>query len=638
MSVPPLPRVDAADGRGLLVRIAIALAATAAAVRLIPLQWLHPLNWDEVEFFRATVWIAEGKLPYRDFWEHHTPLAWFLFAPVAALIDDPGVGGVLVLRWAQIPVWMATFWLLHLWMRDAGIERFARWAATALALSSSLFMIPAVEYRVDSVACLLYVGGLVAFQRSRRDSHALRWALLSGALFCLCGFANIRLGPLLAVTVLLLRVVDSEARAWKGEVRANAVIGGAAAMFLAGLGWFAATGSLAQLYQQVWVENYLGDKFATEIVGGFTHRLLVPFGVRILGSDRLFELAAFDVGGVSVLLIGLAGMLLALASWRAPGDLFVLGFLQLSSLLFIASMKLVYNYHFEIVVVMMVPLVAAALTRVRLRGAIIGLLALAWSVNGFAAFFRGKEHDRAYQDLIMREADARTLPGEKIWSGMAWTLRREPSYRFWFLPDLARYLVQNRYAAPYQVKDLVRDPPALVIFDHYALVWVITVQRELAPYLIRHYLPVWRNLWVPGMNARIRPGGAPMEWIVPRDGVYRLHVSAGLAKHLWFRDPVEFVSYKRDDAAMYTVDLPVPAGNGALRWWIDRKPAEVGAAVSLKRGQRVAVANGSSETLAVILLSGNDRRIFRQPPHGATLEAETTRITHVPEIGVEIPR
>ena len=27
-------------------RVLIGLALTAAAIRLVPLQWLHPLNWD----------------------------------------------------------------------------------------------------------------------------------------------------------------------------------------------------------------------------------------------------------------------------------------------------------------------------------------------------------------------------------------------------------------------------------------------------------------------------------------------------------------------------------------------------------------------------------------------------------------
>ena len=50
------------------------IALLAIAARLLQLQGLHPLVWDEIEFFRATDWVWRGLVPYRDFWEHHTPL------------------------------------------------------------------------------------------------------------------------------------------------------------------------------------------------------------------------------------------------------------------------------------------------------------------------------------------------------------------------------------------------------------------------------------------------------------------------------------------------------------------------------------------------------------------------------------
>ena len=68
--------------------ILIAIVGVAAAVRVVNVVWLHPINWDEIEMFRATDWVRQGLVPYRDFWEHHTPLQWFLFAPVAALTSS----------------------------------------------------------------------------------------------------------------------------------------------------------------------------------------------------------------------------------------------------------------------------------------------------------------------------------------------------------------------------------------------------------------------------------------------------------------------------------------------------------------------------------------------------------------------
>ncbi len=586
------------------LRVVIGLAVTAALVRLLPLQFLHPLNWDEIEFFTATRWIGEGLVPFRDFWEHHAPLMWFVFAPFTWLTDSPGVEAILLMRWAQVPVWIATFWLTNLWMRTAGIERLARWEAMAVALCSSLFMIPAVEYRVESLGCLFVMAGLVLVQRER-------W-FFAGVTFCLAGVTNLRLGPVLVVAVLFVLATR--------RLRAAPIVAGGFAALAACLAYFAATGALGALWQQVWIDN-LAEKYATPIVGGFLHRLLVPFGVRMLATDRFFELAAIDVGGIAVLVVGLIGLVHA---FRRRGALLPIAILQLVNLAFVAFMKFIYNYHFALVVILMVPLIAAVLERVPKRVYVVAGLALAWSVNLFAAVFRGKELDLAYQDRIMREVHARTRPGDTVWSGIPWAIRRAPAYRFWFLPELARILVHN---GAYPGVD-VSNPPAVVVFDYNALRWVATVQRDLGPYLVRHYIPVWRELWVPAMNARVRPAGS-VTWVVPRDGAYRVYVSSRLAAHPWFRTPLRVASYKQPDASRLTVRLPEP-GVGPIVFDAD--------VADLKKGQRITASNPTGEELAVFLMSTDDRVLFRQPPPGATLEAETTRVTHVPRPGVRLER
>jgi hypothetical protein len=612
--------------------IAIGIALSAALVRLVPLGWLHPLNWDEIEFYRATRWIAEGRVPFRDFWEHHSPLGWFLFAPFSLLNDSPGVSAILSMRWAQIPVWLATFWLANVYMRNAGLSRFARWAPMALALSSSFLMTSAVEYRVDPVATALFVGALVLAQRDTARSM-----FMAGLLFCFVGLANIRFGPLLVVTVLFLRLVDFRARTWHGNPRGNWIFVGGFAGLILPLAYFAATKSFDEFWLQVIHENFVGDKYAPEVIGQFSHRLLIAFGVRVLGSDRLFELAAVDIGGILLLLLGFIGLFLTIRErWRAPDDLFVIAVVQTVALLIVARMKFVYHYHFQMPVILMLPLIAVVITRIPRRGFVIAMLAAAWSVNGFASVFRGKERDLAYQDFVMREVHARTTPDEKVFAGMGWALRREPAYRFWFLPELARILVEKGDAAPYLPRDILRDPPGVVIFDHSIKVWLTAVQRELAPYFVRHYVPVWRNLWIPGMNARLRPEQSQFRWIVPRDGTYRVFASGDLARHLWFRDPIYVGSYEGEIVANTELTLGAPAAHAALRWWIDGKPAPVGAKVVLRKGQQLDVAYNGREPLGVLLLSGEDTKLFRQPPPGANLEASTTRVTHVPEFGVRV--
>lgn len=582
------------------VAAAISVAIAAAAVRLLPLQWLHPLQWDEIEYFRATDWVARGLVPYRDFWEHHTPLQWFLFAPIAALTKSPGVDAIVAMRWAQVPLWIATFWLAMVWMRDAGVSRFARWSAIAFALCSSFLMIAAIEYRVDTLGCLLVMVGLVLVQRGR--------LFPAGVVWCLAGLANLRLGPVLAAAALLVLLRE--------RLRALWLAAGVAAAGVAALAYFAATDSLTALRQFVWVDNYVAESFLKRSASDLLHRLVVPFGVRL---NAPFDPAGVDAGGVAVLVLGLAGVVFALRRWRARDDLFFLALLQLASLLFIARMKFVYNYHFEIIVIVMLPLIALAVERLP-RKVVLAMLAIALAISAFASVFRGKEIDRRYQDVLMREVDARTRPGDRVWDGVGWPLRREPAYRLWFLPDLARQLVTHGLAAPI---DVTTFSPAAIVADHNALIW-LQVQPDLQRFAVTHYLPVWRNLWLPGLSARLDERTRSATWIAPADGDYRVYASPRLASHPWFTRPLFVSSYFGADAKQLEVRLGAPANAGVAFGGVTAN------VLHLRKGERVEATWQNNGAVGVFLVRGNDALLFRQPPPGATLDGAAPRVTHLP--------
>lgn len=595
-----------------LTRALIALALSAAAFRLLPLGWLHPLNFDEIEFFRATDWVCRGLVPFRDFWEHHTPLQWLVFAPFTALTRSEGTGAVVFMRWMQVPLWIVTFWLANLWMRRLAIAAYARWAAMALALSSSFLMIAAVEYRVDVLGCALYLAGLVM---AMRVAEGRGWVVGAGIAFFLAGFANLRLGPLLAVTVVVLWFFDR--RTWWSVV-------GVLAAAIVALGAFAAAGALDDLVRQVWYENYLGDKLSEELPRRFQHRLLVPFGIHLLGAKVTFDPVTIDPGGAALLVLGAIGVIRALRGVRARDPRAAAAILQIVSIAFIASMKVVFNYHFMIVALMMLPFVAMEVERVKRRELVLAIVVAAWCVNAFASVFRGKELDREYQDVIMRAAHRVTKPGEKVWDGAGFALRREPAYRFWFLPALADVLVRHGHAEPY---DLLRNPPAAIVTDHLALKWLVQ-HRELRRLVVTHYLPLWRDLWIPAPSARLTPTRPRMTWTVLRDGRYRVYASPALANHPWFRAPVWVGVYERPDAARFPVRLGAPVTHPELRW----SAPVVGGRVSLRKGQQLSVEWRGAQPIGVMLVPDDHAAMFRQPPPTATLEAAYPRVTHVPRL------
>lgn len=578
-------------------RLLIALTVVAASVRLLSLFWLHPLNWDEVEYFRATDWVRQGLVPFRDFWEHHTPLQWFVFAPFTALTSSPGVDAVILMRLCQVPLWILTFALMNLWMRDVGLDAFARWSAITLAVCSSLLMIAAVEYRVDVLGCTLYAAALVFLQRRR-----FFWA---GAMLCLAGFANLRLGPLLAFTAIAYVVKE------RRVVRLAAGIAAVAAIALL---YFAGTGSLGALYQHVWADNYIGDKYAQRVPLSFAHRFLVPFGIRIYGGGDRFDIAGIDIAGALILILGAIGLYRALRDRR--DDLFMLAILQVGSILFIAAMKFVYHYHLEIVVMMMLPFIALVIPRwftsVAAALTVIAILVVV---------FRGKERDLAYQNLIMREAHERTPAGSKVFDGVGWALRREPAYRFWFLPELARQLVARGHERPLAVRDWIADPPAAVITDRNAVVWLLQ-NRALGSYVIHHYMPLWRNLWLPSLSARLAPEQS-IEWIAPVAGRYRIVASHALATHPWFDAPF---GYSSRGAGQLRA---VPRADAAVNFFVNDQPVR-GAVLELKKRDRLRATSADPRPFGIFATPGHERSWFREPPAGVTLDSEGPRVTHWP--------
>ena len=614
-----------------VVRLLIGVTIVAAAVRLLAILGLHPLNWDEVEFFRATDWVRQGLVPYTDFWEHHTPLQWYLFAPFAAMTSSPGAAAIVWMRIAQVPLWIATFWFANVWMKRSGIGAVGRWSAIAIACCSSLLMLPAVEYRVDVVGCAVYLASLVILSREAGEGPGRGRPFFAGVLLCLTGFANLRLGPLLALTVLLDAIIDREEHRWRFNRRVFRVILGVIVTFALGLGYFAMHRALLPIYRHVWVENYLGDKYATRIPFAFVHRMLIPFGIRIYGAGKAFEWSGIDIAGCTLIILGLIGLGRALSRVKRPDETFFFAVLQLANMLFIARMKFVYNYHLEIVVMLMLPFVAAEVERGTVKRCVPAFAVVALLVSAWLVIFRGKENDFAYQDLIMREADARTPPRSKVFDGVGWALRRKPAYQFWFLPDLIRQLVPHGDAQPYRVAEWISDPPAAVITDRNCAVW-LAQNPDLAIHVVHHYLPLWRNLWLPALSGVSSARDKPLVWSVPADGDYRVIASPSLVAHPWFHHPLEYGVFGRTELR---VDNPSAIPN--VIWYVNNQPAApLRGVLKLHKRDVVTLVAMTPEPIGVFLVPGRERVWFRQPPQGVTLDSEAARVTHVPDLSLLI--
>ena len=621
--VQPLPEPHAGSDRIILL-----VAGIGGCLALLGVFWSHALSWDEIEFFRAADWIREGKVPYRDFWEHHTPLQWYLTAPLTAFGSGQGVGPVILMRWTQLPVWIGILWLA-LWIsRQASSSRWSRHAALALVLSSWFFVHKAIEFRVDTFATLFYIAGLALLVG--RDE---RWsAFAAGLSFALTTLANIRFAPLVVLTVLLIGIVNVHRKRWGWNRAMLDTMGGGALVTAIYSAYLLVTGSFHQAWRQLIVENAIADRYVK--IGEFSPfwvRVGVPFGFRVDPQLVAFVLENIDLAAIVIWIAGTTGLVMAIRrERREPGPLFVLAFLQFASLLFIARMKNVYAYHFELVTVMMIPFVAVGIDRILsrknsrlLRLEIVAVLITAALLNAWISVARGQSLSLQAQDSLMREVHARTKPEETVFDAVGWALHRAPAWQYWFLPMLVHLLDFHRVIPHITPEYLEKQPPAAVIFNSRLLIFLWS-RPELAAFLTRHYVPLSTNLWIPGMSARLDSAKAEQSWRVPISGDYYVFGSGALSEHPWFHDPLRMAFYEGPEASVLEVKLSEFPFERAdrMQFSVDGIPiTPAGRVLRLRGGSTLSVRLLDERwPIGIIVLRGRESRLFRRAVHVATID------------------
>lgn len=515
----------------------------------------QPLGWDELEFFRATKWVGEGQVPFRDFWEHHTPLQWLVFAPIARLADGPGADAIVMLRWAQAAVWVG---ILALTTRLG-----ARWPSFALLLASPLFVRSAIEYRVDVLGNLGFIAALVVATRQR-------WVVF-GALMSLAVLANMRLAPLVVVTALLFFFWCDER--WQWNPHAARMLAGVAAVALPFVALLKVTNAWQPFLDGV-IQYNIASSGLIE-VSTFSDMLLAPFWL-------------LDPAAMALWAAAIAGCVMAI---RKP-----IAIVFLASIVTIAAMEVHYEYHFQGTYLLMLPLATLAIERVaRWRWVVYAVAAVAMLINLLPLASPSFGEPMRYQDFVMREVDRRTRPGDVVFDGTAYALNRKPAYRYWFLPAGLRFLAASGGVAPY---DITASPPAAIIYNLRMHRWFEIFPRT-ATYAVRHYVPLTRDLWVPGMTAIATPGRA-VAWTAPAAGRYTLHASEPLVRHPWLTRPLELASLQGPRATRYSIPLRrLPPAR--VQWSVDGTTI-TGTTVDLKRGARVTIVSEDPRPVGVLLV------------------------------------
>ncbi|MBW2307005.1 MAG: glycosyltransferase family 39 protein [Deltaproteobacteria bacterium] len=163
-------------------RFWIPLAAGIILVSRLPYVNVFCLNMDEGIMGVMANTILDGGLPYRDAWNHHPPLVYYLYAAVFAVA---GRGNMVAIRLVTIGWVMATAWILQRIGRESSDSEVGNLAAFLYAIFSVAFL------RMDALATdaeivmLLFTSGAVYLFLTGHFSSDRRRRRIFLAGFCL---------------------------------------------------------------------------------------------------------------------------------------------------------------------------------------------------------------------------------------------------------------------------------------------------------------------------------------------------------------------------------------------------------------------------------------------------------------------
>lgn len=605
------------DGMRLFPPAAFVLALLPALL-LLPSA---PFNPDEVESFRATRWVAEGLVPFRDFWEHHLPLHWFLLSPFAPLTGSASVESFLLLRLAQLPLLAATLFAAARALARAGVSR----AASLFGLSLFFLAIhrSVVEIRIDVTMNLFLLVGLLALTwdaPEKRGRPAL--LLLGGVSLGLACLASQRAIPVAlagtvtgAVAVAVQRLPAGLRRSGQALLLA---VAGLAAVATATLTAAYLTGALPALWEQCFRLNYLYERLGPTTAAGPS---TLDWASRFLARP----------GAVALVVLAAAGTVLGLRDRSLRPLTASVALFAVTSAGLLYGIRSPFPYQFQTLFWFLALLSAVgldALMRASRRVAVAAAcIATTFALAGMVLALRAVRWDVmsdtiAHQDHVLRTIERASPPGSVVLEGCGFAVNRVPALETWFLPSLARELMSAGALHAATPADLVARRVALVVADS-RLLATIKDDPSLGPFVARNFFPLERFVWLPAPNALLGPGGRA-EWTVLSDGPHRFVEAPFLVSHPWFTNPWAFPFQRPRTSAAYRFDirtLPTP-DVGALRILLDGVPITPGprTLVTLTSGSRLVVENASPSARAILVVPAAFPVVFDAPHPSSFIE------------------
>jgi hypothetical protein len=140
---------------------------------------------DEIEHVHASWYVQNGQVPYRDFFEHHHPLLWFLLAPLISLLGE-GLSVLAAARLLMLLLAAGIGWLTWRISRLAGGSGETGFLALAILFANFMFLPCVMEVRPDVPMVFLALAAverLLVFMKEERPRPLLAASFLAALSF-----------------------------------------------------------------------------------------------------------------------------------------------------------------------------------------------------------------------------------------------------------------------------------------------------------------------------------------------------------------------------------------------------------------------------------------------------------------------
>ena len=113
---------------------------------------------DEFEHLHASWLVSTGKLPYKDFLEHHNPLLWYVSAPIVHLFYDRAIIFYVMRFISAVASTLICFYVYKIVLFFG--DKKSAWLAVALYLGNLITLYCFYQYRPDTYMNLCFVVGV----------------------------------------------------------------------------------------------------------------------------------------------------------------------------------------------------------------------------------------------------------------------------------------------------------------------------------------------------------------------------------------------------------------------------------------------------------------------------------------------